>query len=259
MDIKFKYQGCTLENPEAAALMKAAKAKQPFEIDLETLIDVKIMDSDKLFSLSVEQKSSALASLAFKLATSEKATPKYSALVKNKPSTKKLETSKDPLDIVEEINKSVSYRSAGAALLLHLCTTTDYRAIRDIAVEFVNKCSSEYRIKSTSAVYRGFKKNANKVFEPTELSPETPRRDSFYVCPLYISLRSGLLYCDSNGLLSLRQQYSCGSRREDASSKAEAMKRMFYTFKLTDKGNQVKEMWGDIETYLVNFYKSRQA
>lgn len=72
MDIKFKYQGCTLENPEAAALMKAAKAKQPFEIDLETLIDVKIMDSDKLFSLSVEQKSSALASLAFKLATSEK-------------------------------------------------------------------------------------------------------------------------------------------------------------------------------------------
>jgi hypothetical protein len=259
MDVKFKYRGCTLEDPEAMALMKAAEAKQPFEIDLETVIGFNVMDSDKLFSLSVDQKSSALASLAFKLATSEKATPHYSSLVQKKSDKNKSNIIKSTLDIVEELNKSICYRSVGAALLLNLCSTTKYRAIRDIAIEFVNKCYSDYKIKSTSIVYRGFKKNSDKTFDPIELNSGVNRRDSFYVCPLYISLRSGLLYCDHNGLLSVSQQYSCGSRRENASSKAETMKRMFYTFKITDKGNEVKETWGDIENYLVKFYKSRHV
>ena len=262
MDIKFKYQGCTLENLEAIALMKAAKAPQPFEVDLGKLIDIKVIDSQKLFKLSVEQQNPALANLAFKLATTEK---KEFKVVVKAPTSAKVSKKQEPVtktqavDIVDYLNRKSCYRNAGATLLLHFCATTESRAIRDIAVEFANKCLSEYKIDPRSVVFRGFTKTKTGLLEPIETHSAVIRRDSFHVSPLYIALRAGLTYCDNNGLLSIRQQYSNGSHSENASAKADLMRRMFYTFKLTGKGNEVKETWGDMEAYLVKFFNSRHA
>lgn len=262
MDIKFKYKDISLENTEAAALMKAT-TPQPFEIDLSPLIGVSVVDSQNLFKLSVEQGSSTLAELAFKMASSQKETTKFKVLV-DKPKKvtaekKQLVKTNDAYDIVETLNSSLCYRNIGAALLLFHCVTTNSRAIRDIAIEFVNNCKNEYKIKRTSVVYRGFRLNPDNDLEPIELNSSVKRKDSFHVCPLYIALCSGREFCEENGLLTIRKQYSIGSRKEDAGPQADLMRRMFYSMKLSDKGYEVKQLWGDMETYFTKFFNSRHV
>jgi len=267
MDFNFNYGGMTLDKPEAAALLQASSPKgtKPFEIDLSKLIDVRVVDSNKLFTLSVDQQNPALASLAFKLATANvPTTPKatHKVVITDKepvPSSTSRMLGREPLEIIADLNKSACYRSVGTALLLHYAHTSDPRAMRDIASEFVNDCLTTHKMKKTSIAFRGFTQGSGGKLEPVDNAPKIPRRDTYPVSPIYISLREGLIYCERHGLLSIRQNYSVGSLRSDASPLAEKLKRMYYTFKLTDKGNEVKEYWGDMESFIVKFFKSRHV
>jgi hypothetical protein len=267
MDFNFNYGGMTLDKPEAAALLQASSPKgtKPFEIDLSKLIDVRVVDSNKLFKLSVDQQNPALASLAFKLATANvPTTPKatHKVVITDKepvPSSTGLMLGMEPLEIIADLNKSACYRSVGTAVLLHYANTVDSRAMRDIASEFVNDCLTTHKMKKTSIAFRGFTQGSGGKLEPIDNAPKIPRRDTYPVSPVYISLREGLIYCERHGLLSIRQNYSVGSLRSDASPLAEKLKRMYYTFKLTDKGNEVKEYWGDMESFIVKFFKSRHV
>lgn len=262
MNFSFNYGGQTLNKPEADALFQAATSSrsQPFEIDLSKLIDVRVVDSNKLFELSVYQHNPTLASLAFKLATATPA-PAIKAPIKA-PTTKKSPASLlkpgNADDIIADLNKSACYRSVGAALLLQYADLETPKVMRDTAVEFANDCLTTHKVKPSSIVYKGFTLT-NLGLAPTDISPDVPRRATFHVSPVYLSLREGLAYCEHNGLLSIRRHYSSGSHRTDVHPIAEKLKRMYYTFVLTDKGAEVKESWGDMETFIVKFFKNRHV
>lgn len=266
MDFNFNYGGMTLDKPEAAALLQASSSDtQLFEIDLSKLIDVRLADSDKLFKLSVDQQNPALASLAFKLATANVPTmPKaaHKVVITDKapvPSSTSRMLGMEPLEIIADLNKSACYRSVGTALLLHYANSSNLRAMRDIASEFVNDCLTTHKIKKSSIAFRGFTQSPDGKLEPVNNGPNIPRRNTYPVSPIYISLREGLIYCERHELLSIYQNYSVGSLRANSSPTAEKLKRMYYAFKLTDKGSQVKEYWGDMESFIVKFFKSRHV
>ncbi len=68
MNFKFKIGDTTLDNNEAKALLSAAGRDASIVVDIAEHIDPAMIDSKKLFSISVETKNPTLASLAARFA-----------------------------------------------------------------------------------------------------------------------------------------------------------------------------------------------
>ncbi len=273
MDFQFNLRGTALEHREASALLQAStpKTKQPFSIDLEKLIDVKILDANKLFSMSVEQQNPVLASLAVKLAIENKKTPttKLAVASKKKATTKIVATpvktppkkaAKTTDDIIDYLLMHPSYRCCGAAMLLLRGNTKDWQAIRDVAISVVNEAADDLKLPLSSPLYKGFTLDAETdTLIPIESNQATRRCDTYYVSPMYISLRAGLMFCIEHNLVSISENWTIGSRNEEYNEKSGHLKRRYYLYKLTELGEKLCSSWSDMDKYIYNYYTPKSG
>jgi len=68
MQVKFEIAGIQLKESEAKTLLSIGTEAPTLTVDLMDHVDAKLLDSSKLFNLSIEKKHPELASLAAKLA-----------------------------------------------------------------------------------------------------------------------------------------------------------------------------------------------
>lgn len=260
MNFQFLLQGAPLDQKEAAALMTAAQKKGDscFSIDLEKVIDVKVLDTKKLFDLAIEQKFPELASLAVRVSVAQNG-PFWKAEKNDKKMIKKHRQHKQtsdstPEDIIESLHKSSSYWAVGAASILLETGKQDWITMREIALNVARDLDKSRKMPKNSILYKGFTRE-NGVLVPLDLNNFNERKTTFHVSPIYIGLREGLVWCVKHGLIEQKRSVATSAANINKSM----MSRVYYRLKATDKAKEVRDLWGDLSTYIESFYKVRLA
>lgn len=266
MDIQFSLHGAPLLLSEAEALIQSSRnIKKPLEIDISDYFDVSDLDSNNLFELAVKTKNQDLASLAFKISVS-KSKPSKSLqsqkktantivnIIPYKNNERKLKSNVE--DIIHELNKSSSLAMIGAAMILKMVSRKDETTIRETAIWTVNTMWEKGGNVQHSKLFKGFEFMGGKL-EPIHLRHGIERRHTFHVSPIYIGLREGLSYCLQNGLVTSRKRLSTGSYK-DKPHGAEQMQRVYYSFKKTEKGEELINLWADLDAYIYKGFCSQK-
>jgi hypothetical protein len=243
----YTLKGNTLTKDEAAALVEAS-ASTPIQIELSSILNLRKVDSAKLFKLSVEKKLPELASLAWKISVNDapKAQAKQSAPVEI------VTIRKAPEKLLEDLHRTNGLWTAGAAMILSSCSNDHWWTLRQVATYWVNNLEVSPR----SVLFQGFSV-MNGSWEPKELRAGINRRETFHVSPVYICLRDALKWLMENELIERTKKISQGSNLKDASAQVQAMSRVYYACKLTDRGRELVELWGDIDTFIQSAFQSR--
>lgn len=266
MDIQFSLHGAPLLLSEAEALIQSSSnIKKPLEIDISDYFDVSDLDSNNLFELAVKTKNQDLASLAFKISVS-KSKPSKSLqsqkktantivnIIPYKNNERKLKSNVE--DIIHDLNKSSSLAMIGAAMILKMVSRKDETTIRETAIWTVNTMWEKGGNVQHSKLFKGFEFMGGKL-EPIHLRHGIERRHTFHVSPIYIGLREGLSYCLQNGLVTSRKRLSTGSYK-DKPHGAEQMQRVYYSFKKTEKGEELINLWADLDAYIYKGFCSQK-
>jgi hypothetical protein len=265
MTFQFHLNNTLIAHSEAEALFEACVSdKKPFTIDLENIIKIEKIDSKKLFELSVEKKSSELATLAWKLSLSSPVRTKKVKTVITPQKTKKeksvrtLSRTASLDDLIGELNSRNSYWAVGAALILHQCNNEQWTTMKDVANNYVNKIWKTTDLSEKSVLFRGFVEQG-EMLVPLEMKGGLQRRDTFHVCPLYIGMREGLGWCRRNNLIEQKSAISFGTTQGTRAQNVEQMQRVYYKIRATKRGLDMASMWADIDSYVFNFFNSRMA
>lgn len=258
MDIQFSLHGAPLLLSEAEALIQSSSnIKKPLEIDISDYFDVSDLDSGNLFELAVKTKNQDLASLAFKISVS-KSKPSKSLqdqkktkntivnIIPYKNSNRKLKSNVE--DVIYDLNKSSSSAMIGAAIILKMVSQKDETTLRETAIWAVNTMWEKDKSVRSSKFFKGFELLGGKL-EPIHLRQGIERRHTFHVSPLYIGLREGLAYCLQQGLVTSRKRLSTGSYK-DKTPRSDLMQRVYYSFKKTEKGEELINLWADLDDYI---------
>lgn len=243
----YTLKGNALTKDEAAALVEASSST-PVEIELSSVLNLRKVDSSKLFKLSVEKKSPELASLAWKISVNE--APNSPKLTKS--GVEVVTVRKAPDKLLEDLHKVNGLWGAGAAMILSSCSNGEWWTLRQVATYWVNNIEVNPR----SVVYQGFE-IINGAWTPKELRSGVDRRDTFHVAPMYICLRDALNWLMENGLVDRTKNVSRGSTNPNASASTQAMSRIYYAVRLTDRGQELMEMWGDVDQFIKNAFECR--
>lgn len=251
-------QGAPLAQKEAAALMTAAQKEgdSPFSIDLEKVIDVKVLDAKKLFDLAVEQKFPELFSLAVRVSLAQngplpKDEKNDQKLIKKRRQPKQT-SDPTPEDLIERLHRSSSYWAVGAASILLETGKQEWATMREIALNVARELDKSRKIPKNSVLYKGFTRE-NGVLIPLDLNNFNERKTTFHVSPIYIGLREGLVWCVKQGLIEQKRLVSTSA----PNVKNSMMSRVYYRLKATEKAREVRDLWGDLSTYIESFYKIR--
>lgn len=268
MNIQFSVAGTPLDSSEALALLNvAAKAgTNSNTIELTDLIDVSSLDANQLFQTAVATENSTLASLAWKISVGKWKQPTTGSGAngnESKPApklsiVKPRGFEKDLGSIIEHLNKSSSYSSLGAAIILQQAASVEWSTIRETAIKFVN---TMWRAKPETRgckMYRGFSL-VNGELTPIDFNSGVERKQTFHVSPAYIALREGLLFCTNNGLVQTKRAISIGNYMETKQRNTEQMRRIYYRFKATQRGQDLIEMWADMDRYIDKGFASQLA
>jgi len=243
----YTLKGNALTKDEAAALVEASSTT-PVEIELSSVLNLRKVDSAKLFKLSIEKKLPELASLAWKISVND--APKTPKITKS--GVEVITVSKAPEKLLEELHKVNGLWGAGAAMILASCSNEEWWTLRKVATHWVNNLE----INPRSVLYQGFEIR-NGTWEPKELRSGVDRRQTFHVAPVYICLRDALNWLMENRLVDRTKNVSRGSTNPSASVSTQSMSRIYYAVKLTDRGREMVDMWGDINTFVEKAFESR--
>lgn len=261
MTIQFLLQDLPLDRNEVLALMEpnAKSNSKPIKVDLSEFIVGSFTDSQKLFEMAVKNNNKGLVDIAWKMAmntnkapTANEKAPKKSFQKVTKNYEKPTESVKVE-DLIEKLNSHQSNWATGAAMLLQATSKGEWKTLKEIACDFVNKNS----FNPLSLNYKGFELNRyNGMYEPVELRPGIERKLTFHVSPLYIGLREGLIWCRTHGLVQQKNGISYGSTTSTGSS-FNQMQRVFYKVKASERGEELVKLWADINDYVMNFCMAR--
>jgi len=258
MNFQFLLQGAPLAEKEVAALMTATQKKgdSPFSIDLEKVLDVKVLDAKKLFDLAVEQKVPELFSLAVRVSLAQNG-PVYKEEKNDKKMIKKHRQPKQtsdstPEEIIERLHRSSSYWAVGAASILLETGKQEWTTMREIALNVARELDKSRKMPKNSVLYKGFTRE-NGVLVPLDLNSFNDRKTTFHVSPIYIGLREGLVWCVKQGLIEQKRSVATS----EVNIHKNMMSRVYYRLKSTDKAREVRDLWGDLSTYIESFYKIR--
>ena len=143
------------------------------------------VDSKALFDMAVDKGSHELASLAWKISVAKPARKPH-AVRRGRPVAAP-SVWEGPEALIEELHKSQSYWSIGAAMLItYLGDSDDWSTLRKIGVHFVNNLGSSElgtaRMPDNSVLYKGFTWNDEKMeFEPLDYRAGIDRKQTFHV------------------------------------------------------------------------------
>lgn len=253
MNIQFSVGGTLLEANEALALLNLAAGHEKGRptIELDRLIDLKTLDATSLFQTAVSTGNQELASLAWKISVNKKAQP-FSKDTVSSPKLTLVKPAKEKNleSIIETLNNSNSYYAMGAAMLLRQASQKEWTTIRETAIDFINDMWLSSPNTRNCKFYRGFSLSEGKL-TPIDLNSGIERKHTFHVSPMYIALREGLVYCTEQNLVEIKRTLSVGATRSKTDTpKTSHMRRVYYRFKLTERGVELMDMWADIDRYI---------
>ena len=257
MTFQFLFNGTPLEANEAAVLVKSVNSgRTKPTIELSDVFDMSSIDSKALFDLAVDKGSHELASLAWKISVA-KPTRKPHAVRRGRP-TAEPTVWEGPEALIEELHKSQSYWSIGAAMLMnYFGDSEEWSTLRKIGIHFVNTLDKSKNMPDTSVLFKGFVWNDEKSeFEPLDYRAGVDRKQTFHVSPMYLALREGLGWCVRHGLVEQKSQISYGSKDQDQDSAT--MRRVYYSVRLTKRGHDVIKLWADSRAYIESYFMKRR-
>ena len=157
MQVKFEIAGVQLKESEAKTLLSIGSEMPIVTVDLMDHVDSKLLDSSKLFNLSIEKKHPELASLAAKLAITAPSIKKRKQ-ARGRHTISQMEVKKISLDqALEELCSFKSLKNVGAAMIVHSLVNRKRLTIREIAVSQVNGLWDR-DVDAQSELFAGFKR-----------------------------------------------------------------------------------------------------
>lgn len=258
MHFQFSFHGLSLNTEEAETLLCASSPRpEPYNIDLGKAIDLKISAPAELFKQSIADKNPHLAALAAKLAIHAEQKPEVKKIKKSTLAAP-IKAAVLPDDFIYSLVSKPSYKSVGTALVLLRGDATNFKSLREIAIAFVNEMYADKKVPKNSVLFRGFvlDKQTNKLI-PQDYTAGVSRNESFHVCPLYISLREGLITCKAKSLIETRAEFSTGSHKELASEKSKHLQRKFFLYSLLPAGINIRSTWHDMDEFVVNYFAKK--
>lgn len=256
MNFQFCLQGVPLESSEASALIDAAHKgrKYPISIELTNLIDFGKVDSKRLFDLAVETNNKELASVAWKVSVEQRLT--QAKFIRRDPVELSVVSSTNKINHVENLIdllvRSNTYCHAGAAMLLQAASQKEWVTLRETALLFANTMWDSKEVPRDSKFFRGFMPTREGL-TTLDMGRGVSRKDTFHVSPIYIGLREGLLLCLREGLVEQRKVLSTGAVNKNIKfvpSNVSKMQRAYYKVKLTARGQELCDKWGDMDLYI---------
>lgn len=240
-EIQFHFDGVVLEHDEAELILNN---KGKLKINVRSLIDNQL-DYQKLFELAVAKKNSDLATLAARIGMSQdspaKATPK------------RIKKNLKVNDVIDACLSNPSYRTVGVATLL-MYATDEKRTMKSVATSLIQDFYENDDLPLTCRVFKGFEVDTyTGVVAPIEKLKNANREGSYYSSPLYVSLCQGMKFMRTNDLVNVEERWSFGGK--NASDQAMTTQRKYYVYSLTDKGEEIRDTWGDIGDFVVNYWK----
>ena len=253
MQVKFEIAGIQLKESEAKTLLSIGSTAPTVTVDLLDHVDVKLLDSGKLFNLSIEKKHPELATLAAKLAiTGPIKTPRRNV---KRNSISELEVNKISLDeALDDLCTSSSLRNVGAAMILQTLANKEKATIRQIAVDQVNSLWDQ-DVSTKSELFLGFHRSQGR-FAPF-VSKAKKGLITYHSSPLYGALRDGAAWLKQAGFLEVTAGTEFGSADKRLEGVERHLQRKVYSLSLTESGGVLADTWADISDFTVSFWNNR--
>lgn len=261
MNFKFKIGETTLDNTEAKALLNAAGREQAIVVDIAEHIDPAMIDAKKLFSISVETKNPALASLAARFAIEGIETPKkrtYNRSDANRIS--RIEPNKvitQPDEAIEALCKMGSLKAIGAAMILDGVSDGNSRTLRQVATSCVNSMAYRGTVSPDSQCFMGFCKDGEGHYRTLNQGPNVPRSAAYHASPMYTAVRDGAQLLKEWGLIELKEIIEFGSKDKELDENSKQLRRLVYAVSPTAMGQKVAHSWGDINDFISRRWSTR--
>jgi hypothetical protein len=243
----YTLKGKDLTKDEAVALAEAT-SNSPIKIELASVLNLRKVDSAKLFKLSIEKKSPELANLAWKISVSDA----KEAPIATAKQIEVLSIQRPADQLLESLHKSNGLWAVGAAMILSATSNGSWWTLRQVATYWVNNLE----VSPKSILFQGFEL-VNGAWEPKDFRAGVNRRETFHVSPVYIALRDALQWLIKNDLVERRSNISHGSRDANQTPQVKAMLRPFYSMQLNERGKEMIELWGDADQFIFNSFKTR--
>lgn len=261
MNFKFKIGDTTLDNNEAKALLSAAGRDAAIVVDIADHIDPTMIDSKKLFSISVETKNPTLASLAARFAIEGIETPKKRSYTRTEAKRISRIQPKlvinQPAEAIEALCKMGNLKSIGAAMILDGVADGHSRTLRQIATNCVNGMAYRGSVSPDSQCFMGFCKDGEGHYRTLNQGPNVPRTACYHASPVYTAVRDGAQLLREWGLIELKELIEFGSNDKEISENSRRLRRVVYAVSPTVMGQKVGNEWGDITDFISRRWSTR--
>jgi hypothetical protein len=256
MQVKFEIAGVQLKDSEAKTLLSIGSEMPVVTVDLMDHVDSRLLDSSKLFNLSIEKKHPELASLAAKLAITSPSIKKRKQ-PRGRHTISQMEVKKISLDqALDELCSFKSLKNVGAAMIIHCLSTRKRMTIREIAVTQVNGLWDR-DVNAQSELFAGFKRVQGE-FMPFVAKPQKGLL-TYHSSPVYTALREGTAYLKQTGFAKVEEQVEFGSVDKELKGTETHLQRKVYRLELTEAGDVLADTWADVDKFILKFWNSRKA
>jgi hypothetical protein len=261
MNFKFKIGDTTLDNSEAKALLSAAGRDTAIVVDIAEHIDPAMIDSKKLFNISVETKNPTLASLAARFAIEGIETPKKRSYTRSDANRiSRIEPTKvinHATEAIEALCGMNNLKAIGAAMILDGVSDGHNRTLRQIATNCVNGMAYRGSVSPDSQCFMGFCKDGEGHYRTMNQGPNIPRSACYHASPMYTAIRDGAQLLREWGLIDLKEMVEFGSKDKEISDNSRRLRRVVYAVSPTVMGQKVGNEWGDITDFITRRWSTR--
>ena len=256
MQVKFEIAGIQPKESEAKTLLSIGSEMPTVTVDLMDHVDKKLLDSSKLFNLSIEKQHPELATLAAKLAITSPSI-KNRKQKRGRHTISQMEVKKITLDqALEELCTYKSLKNVGAAMIIHSLVNRKKLTIREIAVNQVNYLWDR-DVEAQSELFAGFKRVQGQ-FMPFVAKPQKGLL-TYHSSPVYGALREGTAYLKQTGFIKVDEKIEFGSADKKLKGTENHLQRKVYRLELSETGDVLADTWADIDTFILNFWNTRKA
>lgn len=249
MNLQFSFQGIPLNQDEAVALYEEIYPESKGCLDLATCVGLNVDDARILFELAVVKKSQALASIAYKLGSSNSTSAPTQDPPAKKVHVELVKEDSSLNQLLDKLNSTSGRWAVGVAMLLTYGTQENsWCTLKQTAVHFVNTL----RVPNKSVLFKGFEYDEKEDrYQPRVwVKGADDRKNTFHVSPVYLSLVEAFKWCEENGLLTKQRRLS----EPGGDSARPYMKRVYYRYRITLKGLDFMKLWSNAENFILAYY-----
>lgn len=235
---------------------------QPITVDLSSYLGGEMLDSNKLFNLSIETAQPALATLAAKIAIQKPPIQQKVIQLRKKSKTKgkrnklsEAPVSKVSVDkAIEKLLTNKTLTNVGAVMVLISLTKRNNITLRQCATDQVNSLWLQ-DIDSRSTVFNGFDRVAG-IFQPF-VAKAQKGLITYHSSPVYNAMREGSKLLVRMGMVKATAEVQFGSTEKSLEGNMKTLRRTVYRFSLTDTGKKMLKNWDDADNFVFSYWNGR--